>query len=31
LLGYSEPTGFHRAFRRWLGTTPEAFRRTLGQ
>ena len=27
LLGYSEPTGFHRAFRRWHGTTPEAFRR----
>lgn len=29
LLGYSEPTGFHRAFRRWHGTTPEAFRRNL--
>jgi AraC-like DNA-binding protein len=29
LLGYSEPTGFHRAFRRWHGTTPESFRRNL--
>ena len=29
LLGYSEPTGFHRAFKRWHDTTPEAFRRNL--
>ena len=26
LLSYSEPTAFHRAFRRWHGTTPQAFR-----
>lgn len=26
LLGYSEPSAFHRAFRRWTGTTPKEYR-----
>ena len=27
-VGYSEPAPFHRAFKRWYGVTPEAFRQT---
>jgi AraC-like DNA-binding protein len=26
LIGYSEPSAFYRAFRRWTGVTPQAFR-----
>ena len=29
LLGYSEPSTFHRAFRRWTGSSPQEFRRNL--
>jgi AraC-like DNA-binding protein len=29
LVGYSEPAAFHRAFRRWTGSTPHVFRQHL--
>ena len=28
LLGFSEPSAFHRAFRRWMGMTPQSYART---
>ena len=30
-LGYSHPVGFHRAFKRWTGTTPLAYHRVLAR
>ena len=31
LLGFSEPSAFNRAFKRWRGTTPLEYRRTIEQ
>jgi AraC-like DNA-binding protein len=31
LLGFSEPSAFHRAFRRWTGTTPKEYRQSTGR
>jgi AraC-like DNA-binding protein len=28
-LGYTEPSAFHRAFKKWTGTSPADYRRKL--
>ena len=30
LTGYSEQSAFNRAFKRWMGVTPAAYRKSLG-
>lgn len=30
-LGFSEPSAFHRAFRKWTGQSPASFRRSAGK
>jgi AraC-like DNA-binding protein len=30
MLGFSNPTAFHHAFKRWTGTTPERYRASPG-